>query len=152
MSFRLVLTLSLAGLLVGLGTVFGLVHSGIESIVWCGLAIVFAFVIAARAPSRPFLHGFLVGLIAGVRCELLQAAFLDRSLARNPKAADSFTRLPQGMSPRLLLVVSAPIIGGLYGVVIGFFAWIASKLIRRRTPAAVAPAPVSPVDPEAPRG
>src|SRR5438552_1783326 len=110
MSFRLVLTLSLAGLLVGLATILGLVHSGIESILWLAIGLLFAFVIAARAPSRPFLHGFLSGLLAGILCEIVQAALFDRYLAANPKAAESFNALPTGTSPRVLLIRASPII------------------------------------------
>lgn len=136
MNFRLVFMLSLTGVAVALATTTGLLHRGVETIVWLALCVVLSVLVALRAPSRPFVHGLFVGLLSAVLCQLVQAAMLDRYLANNPSAAEDWKRLPPGMSPRVVLVVLSPVIGAIYGVVIGTLAWLIARFVRRRPAAA----------------
>jgi hypothetical protein len=133
MNFRLVLTLSLVGVLIALGTTFGLLHAGVEKFAWLAACVLLAVVVAMRAPGRPFLHGLFAGLLAGVLCQIVQAILFDRYLAQNPTVADSFKRLPPGLSPQVLLLVSSPVTGAIYGVVIGLLAWLVARVAKRRS-------------------
>ncbi len=137
MSWRLVFLLSLSGLAIGLATTFGLVHAGVEKFVWLVVVVLLAIVIARRAPRRPFVHGVFTGFLAGVLCLFVQGLMFDAYLAHNPSAAQSFQQLPRGMSPRVLMVVLAPLLGALYGVLVGLLAFAIARLTgRSRVPAA----------------
>ena len=136
MNVRLVLTLSLLGLVVGIGSVTGLIRSGVETIAWMVVAVVCAGVIARQAPGRPFLHGFLAGFVAGVLAPIVQVAFFPQYLAHNPKAVESFQRLPSDVPPRVLVILLTPIVAGVLGVVTGFLAWAAARVLGRKPTAA----------------
>jgi hypothetical protein len=137
MNVRLVLTLSLLGLLVGIASVTGLLHSGVESIVWCLLGIGCGIVLGIKAPGKLFLHGFVTGLLAGVLSQIIQVLFFGSYLSHNPSAMESFQRLPADVPPRVLVILLTPIVAGLFGVFTGFFAWAASRvLVRKPRPAA----------------
>ena len=131
MNFRLVLALSCFGLLFGIAAVAGVIHAGTELLVWCGVWIVCALVIGARAPGKFFLHGFLVGLLAGVIAPIIQVAMFDSYVAHNPKVVESFKALPPAWSPRIVVLAATPVIGLLYGIVLGGLAWVAGKVMRR---------------------
>jgi hypothetical protein len=64
MNWRLILGLSLFGLVVGVGSWFG--GGFAEPLLWLGVAIICAWVIAVRARANYFLHGLLVGLLCQV--------------------------------------------------------------------------------------
>ena len=108
MNIRLVLVLSLLGLVVGILSILGILRSGLESIVWLVIALFYGAAIAARAPGKFFLHGFLTGLISGALASLVQAAFIGQYLAHNPKAAESFKILPANLPPAILVDADAP--------------------------------------------
>src|SRR5216117_2752181 len=83
MNVRLILTLSLFGLLVGIGSIVGLIPSGWELAVWAVIALISAGVLARQAPGKFFLHGFLTGFVAGAVSTLCQALFMNQYLAHN---------------------------------------------------------------------
>jgi uncharacterized membrane protein YeaQ/YmgE (transglycosylase-associated protein family) len=132
MNVRLVLLLSLLGLVIGVASVAGVLKSGAETLAWCVIALLCGIVVARQVPSRHFLHGFLAGFIAGVLGPLVQVVFFDQYLANNPKAADSFARLPTAMSPRIMVVLLTPVVAACLGVFTGFLAWVAHKALGRK--------------------
>ena len=123
MNIRLILTLSLLGLLVAFGSIAGLIPAGWETAVWAVIVLVCANVLARRAPGKFFLHGFLTGFIAGAVSLLCHALFMTQYLAHNAKADAGFKALPAGMSPALVVVLLSPFFGGLLGVVTGLLTW-----------------------------
>src|SRR5215472_17520035 len=65
MSWKLIFGLSLFGLAMGFATVF-VVPSRTEPLVWLGIFLVCAYLIAKYAPRRYFFHGVCVGLLNSV--------------------------------------------------------------------------------------
>ena len=61
MNWKLVFQLSLFGLAMALATVFW-IPSRLEPFFWLVIFLLSASLIATRAPSRPFLHGLLLGI------------------------------------------------------------------------------------------
>jgi len=137
MNVRLVLTLSLFGLLVGLGSITGLVPSGWETALWGVIGLIYAGVLARQAPGKFFLHGFVTGFIAGAISILCQALFLNQYVAHNAKAADVFKSLPPGMPPAVFLVLAAPIWAAVFGASTGLVTWLWARFTRPK-PAAPA--------------
>jgi hypothetical protein len=132
--FGLVLRLSGFGLAMGLATVF-VIPSNIEPVFWLAIFALCAFMIARRAPGKPFLHGFFVSLMNCVWITSSHIALFQSYLLRHPQEAAMMTKMPMPDSPRLMMLMTGPVVGIVSGLVLGLFAWIASKLVR---PSAVA--------------
>lgn len=131
MSWVLILALSDIGLLMGLASVFGLTR-GIEGTLWLVIAIACAIVIGRKAGTRPFLHGFLVGLIGGAMSPLVQAALFPTYADNNPEAMAQMANIPGDVSPRIFVALLSPVIGLLSGLVMGALSWVAARILGRR--------------------
>jgi len=108
MNWKLIFALSLFGLGMGLATVFA-VPSNVEPFFWLVIFVNSVWIIAAH--------------------EL----FFDRYLAGHPREAS----MPTGGIPqRAAMVLFGLVIGVVSGLVLGLFAWIASRVVK---PAATAP-------------
>jgi hypothetical protein len=135
MNWKLIIQLSLFGLAMGIATVF-LIPSTVEPVFWLVIFVVSAYLIATRAPGRPFLHGVLVGVANSVWITAAHALLFDRYVAHHPREAAMMSSMPLPTHPRLMMAVTGPVIGVISGVVLGLFALLARKLVAaRRTPA-----------------
>jgi len=132
----LILLLSLAGIVVGLSTVLGLIHTGFEFLLWVVCGIAFGAILGNAVPQQPFRHGFLTGFIAAILSALVQVVLFDHYLTANPEAALSFGQLPEGMYPQVVILILAPLVAGLNGLFFGLCAWLAAKVLTRSRPGA----------------
>ena len=124
MSWKLIFQLSMFGLAMGIGTVF-FIPSSVEPFVWLAIFIVCAVIIAKRQLKAPFLHGLLVSLVNSVWITGAHLLFFDTYVASHGR--DAANPLP----PRLLMACTGLIVGLVCGVILGLFAFVASKLLRR---------------------
>jgi hypothetical protein len=131
MNWKLIFLLSLFGLAMAVGTVF-VITSKMEPWCWLVIFIVCAWAIAARAPGKFFLHGFLVGIVNSVWVTGAHVLLYDPYIAHHAREAQMMANGPMAQHPRLMMAIVGPIVGVLSGVVLGLFAWIASKLTRSR--------------------
>jgi hypothetical protein len=127
MSWKLLLMLSGFAAAMSLATVFVL-PSKIEPLFWLAIFVACAWIIAQKAPGRYFLHGFALGLINCVWVTGGHILFAATYLARHPDEAAMAQKTPFPDSPRLMMALTGPVIGVISGVVLGLFAWVASKL------------------------
>jgi hypothetical protein len=126
LNWKLILTLSLFGLAMGVATVF-VVPSNVEPFFWLVIFIICAVIIARAGVPRPFVHGLLVSVVNSVWIIAAHELFLDRYLAGHAREAG----MPTGGIPlRLAMVLFGLVIGVLSGLVLGFFAWVASRLLK----------------------
>jgi len=137
MNARMILALGALGVLDAVASLTGLVRAGMEWPLSCAIAVVIGVVCGWKAPNRPFLHGLLAGGIAFLIPPVAQVLFFDRYVALNPKVTQAFATLPAGVSPKMVVTVSAFMLALCGGLVVGLLAWIVSKVTRRnpRTPA-----------------
>ncbi len=129
MNWKLILQLSMFGLAMGLATVF-FIPSRIEPIFWLAIFIICAVIIAKRQSSRPFLHGLLVSLVNSVWITAAHALLFDNYVATHAREAAMMQNAP--LPPRVLMVLTGPLVGLISGVVLGLFALAASRLIGTR--------------------
>lgn len=135
MNWKLIFLLSLLGLAMAIATVF-VIPSNVEPIFWVVIFLICAWIIASRAPGHFFLHGLLVSIVNSVWITAAHVLLFDQYVANHAKEAAMMKGMP--MAPRVMMVVTGPIVGIVSGLVLGLFAWIASKIVRRTTPVATA--------------
>jgi len=131
MNWKLIFLLSLFGLAMGIATVFW-IPSNIEPLFWLVVFAISAYFIATRSSGRFFLHGLLVSIVNSVWVTTSHVLLFDQYIANHPKEAAMMTSMPVPGSPRLMMTVMGPVIGIVSGLVLGLFAFIASKLVKPR--------------------
>jgi hypothetical protein len=52
-------------------------------------------------------------------------------LANNPEYAVQFNQMPAGMSPKFFVLMLTPVIAVVSGLLLGFFSWVAAKILRK---------------------
>jgi hypothetical protein len=133
MNWKLILMLSLFGVLMGVASLFGWTR-GIEPLLWFIIFILYAWWIPKNCPRLHFFHGFLASVLNGIWIGILQAAFYSTYTNHNPEILERFKSLPPGVNQRILMLVIGLISGILFGLVAGLFAFIGGKLLRKATP------------------
>ncbi len=129
MNWKLIFQLSLFALAMGVATVF-LIPSNIEPILWLIIFMICAYVFARNLSTGHFVHGLVLGLVNCVWVTSAHIIFFDRYFANHPREAAMMATSPMARSPRLIMALFGPVVGVLSGVVIGFFAFVAGKLIK----------------------
>jgi hypothetical protein len=128
MNWSLIAKLSLFGLAMAFATVY-VIPSRIEPIVWLVIFVVCAWVIARSVERRHFLHGLFVSIVNGVWITTAHVALFHAYITRHPEEAAMAANMP--LSPRVMMLVTGPLIGVVSGVILGLFALVASKFVKR---------------------
>jgi hypothetical protein len=131
MNWKLVLLLSMFGLAMGVATVF-VIPSKIEPLFWLAIFVTCAVIIAKRAPGKHFLHGLCVSLVNSVWITSAHILFFDAYVASHPQEAEMMKGMP--IAGRAAMALTGPIVGLISGLVLGLFAFIASKLVKPTAP------------------
>src|SRR5262245_56126638 len=110
------------------------IPSNIEPFAWLVIFLACAAVIAKQAPGKYFLHGLMVSIVNSIWITAAHVLLFDAYIAHHAKEAAMMNGLP--ISPKLMMACTGPIVGVISGLVLGLFAWIASKIVGRRPAAA----------------
>lgn len=129
MKWKLILLLSLFGLLMAIATVF-VIPSKIEPVCWLAIFIICAYLIAKSCTEKYFLTGFLVSLLNAVWITTIHIILFDTYIANHSQEAAMMTNMPIPVSPRLMMLMTGPVIGILSGLILGLFAFVASKILK----------------------
>jgi hypothetical protein len=127
MNGRLILALSMFGLVMAVATVF-VIPSKIEPLFWLVIFGVCAVIIARRAPGRPFLHGLCTSLVNCVWVTSAHILFFDTYVANHAEEAAMMQGAP--LPGRAMMAITGPVIGLISGIVLGLFALIASRFVK----------------------
>lgn len=127
---KLIISLSLFGLAMGVFTVF-VVPSSLEPLFWLAIFVVCAVLIARKVSAKHFLHGFLVSMLNSLWMTAAHVLLFDSYIARHPQEAAMMAHMPLPDSPRLMMLLAGPVVGAGSGIVLGLFAVIASKVVKR---------------------
>jgi len=131
MNIKLIFQLSLFGLVMALGTI-SLIPAVIEPIIWVVIFIICAYIIAKSCTGKYFLHGFLVSLANSVWITAAHIIFAGTYLAHHPQQVPSNVIVPLINHPRMMMLIAGPIIGAVSGVVLGLFAFAASRIVKKK--------------------
>jgi hypothetical protein len=130
MDWKLVLQLSLFGLLMGVATVF-VIPSNIEPLFWLAVFIVCSILIARKLSNRHFLHGLATGIANSVWITSAHVILFHQYAARHAKEMAMVQSMAMPDSPRLMMAIMGVMAGIVSGIVLGLFALIAGKLVRQ---------------------
>ena len=136
MNWKLILQLSLFGLVMGVGTVF-VIPSTLEPFLWLVVFVISAYLIATRASDRYFLHGVALGLANSVWVTGAHVLLISRYIANHPREASMMQSMPLPTHPRLMMAITGPVVGLISGIIIGLLAIVAHRLATPRPRAAV---------------
>lgn len=129
MNWKLIFGLSLFGLAMAFGTVFA-ISPRVEPFFWLVIFVVCAFAIARQAPLRPFLHGFLLGIVNSVWVTGAHIVFFNRYVAGHPQEAAMMLSSRAPIAPKFLMAIVGPMVGLVSGVVIGVLAYAVTKMLK----------------------
>jgi len=129
MNAKLVLQLSLFGLVMAIATVF-VIPSTVEPVCWLVIFPVCAYLIARRAPGSYFLHGLLLGLLNSVWITSAHVLLFDQYIARHQREAEMMAQMP--LAPKAMMLVTGPIVGVVSGIVLGILALVVHRIVSTR--------------------
>ena len=129
MNWKLILQLSLFGLVMALATVW-VIPSTIEPLAWLVIFPICAYFIARRAPRGYFLHGLLVGIMNSVWITAAHVTFFNAYIARHAREAEMMTRMP--LAPKLMMLVTGPIVGIVSGIFLGILSLVVHRIVSTR--------------------
>lgn len=129
MNWKLVLQLSLFGLGMAVATI-AWIPSKVEPIFWLLIFGICAYIIARRS-RKHFWHGFSVSVANSIWITSIHIIFVDSYLANHPEEAAMMATMPVPDSPRLMMLITGPIIGVISGLVLGLFAFVASRIVKK---------------------
>jgi uncharacterized membrane protein len=130
MNTKLILQLSLFGLVMAIGTVY-FIPSNVEPFLWLAIFLVCAYIIAKQCTGKYFMHGFLVSLANCVWITSAHVLLYQAYIANHPEEAVMMSGGPMANHPRIMMLIMGPVIGVISGLVLGLFAWIASKIVKK---------------------
>jgi hypothetical protein len=133
MPWKLIIQLSMFGLLMGVATVFW-IPPNVEPILWI-LIFVFCAVRIGRVSDQPFVSGVLLGLANSVWITACHVLLFSKYLETHPREAAMMKTMLLPDSPRAMMAMVGPVVGLISGVVIGILAFLCSKFFRARLPA-----------------
>ena len=133
MNIKLIIQLSVFGLIMALGTI-SLIPEKIEPAFWLVIFIFCAVVIAKGCTGRYFLHGFVLSLFNSVWITAVHVIAYRSYAAHHPDIATMTDSMGAYLSthPRVAMILMAPVFGIVFGLFQGLFAFIASKVVAKK--------------------
>lgn len=133
MNWKIIFQLSLFGLIMAFATV-SLIPEKIEWLFWLVIFIFCAYVIARVCTSRYFLNGFMVSIFNCIWITAVHTIFYATYIKNHPDMTPANMKLPASMlnHPREVMLITGPFFGIVFGLVQGLFAFIASKIMKKK--------------------
>ncbi len=133
MNWKLIFQLSLFGLAMAFATVFW-IPSKFEPAFWLVIFVICAYLIAKKCSGKYFLNGFMVSMFNSVWITGAHAALSATYIANHPDEVQMMASMPMPDSPRLMMVIIGPLFGAAFGLILGLFSFIASRLTKKIEP------------------
>lgn len=134
MNWKIIFQLSIFGLIMAVATI-SLIPEKVEPVFWLAIFVFCAYVIAKTCQSKYFLNGFCVSLVNCVWITAAHIIFYSSYVANHPNAAKMGQSMPLQNHPRLLMLLMGPLFGIGFGLILGLFSFIASKMVKPKQPA-----------------
>jgi hypothetical protein len=131
MNWKLIFQLSLFGLAMAISTVFW-IPSRTEPLFWLAIFIICAYLIARNCADKFFLYGLFVSLLNSIWITVTHILLFNSYAANHPQEMEMMTKMPFPTHPRIMMLLSGPVVGFISGLVLGLFAFVASKIWKSR--------------------
>jgi hypothetical protein len=132
MNWKLTFQLSTFGLIMAFATI-SLIPETIEPAFWLAIFLFCAYVIAKVCTGKYFLHGFCVSLVNCIWITGAHMIFYSSYIAHHPSVYKMSQEHPMFPNhPRLAMLITGPFFGIASGLVLGLFAFIASKIVTKK--------------------
>jgi hypothetical protein len=133
MNWKIIFQLSIFGLIMAFATV-SLIPEKLEFAFWLVIFIFCAWVITKACQGKYFLHGFLVSMVNSVWITAVHIAFGLTYVANHPRMASMSTSMPSSLTshPRLAMAITESVYGVMFGIILGLFAFVASKIVKKK--------------------
>ena len=130
MNWKLIFQLSLFGLAMAIATI-SWIPQKIEPVFWLIVVLLCAYIIAKKCSGKYFLHGFLLSLVNCIWITGLHTLFSSTYMANHPEMVQMSANWPLSKHPRIQMLITGPFFGVAFGIIMGLFAFIASKLVKK---------------------
>ncbi len=132
MNWKIIIQLSLFGLIMAVATV-SLIPEDTEPAFWLFIFVFSAWVIAKVCPGKYFLHGFLTAIANCIWITAVHVVFRDAYLAHHPQVVSMSRDFPRHLARhrRLVMILTAPVLGLMFGIILGLFSVVASKIVKK---------------------
>jgi hypothetical protein len=132
MNWKIIVQLSLFGLIMAFGSI-ALIPQNIEPAFWLIIFGFCALVIAKVCAGKYFLHGFLVSMVNCIWITAVHIYFYQTYINHHAAMANMGQNMPSFLSihPRLTMLIIGPVFGVLSGIILGLFALVASKIVKK---------------------
>lgn len=131
MNWKLIFSLSLFGMAMGIATVF-FIPSNIEPFCWLAIFLVCSYLIAKTCSSKFFMHGLLVSMVNSVWITAAHVILFDQYIASHASEMQMMANGPMAsLSAKTAMLIMGPIIGIISGLVLGLFSVIAAKMMKK---------------------
>lgn len=131
MNWKLILLLSLFGLAMAIATVF-FIPTNVEPFCWLAIFVICAFLIAMNCAEKYFLNGLFVSLANAVWITSAHILLYDTYLTNHVHEVANMERMQIHLGPKLLMLITGPVIGLISGLILGLFAFVASKIVSKQ--------------------
>jgi hypothetical protein len=131
MNWKLIFQLSLFGLAMGISTVYW-IPSSIEPFFWLAIFIICGYLIARNCREKFFLHGLFVSLVNSIWITGLHVLLFHVYANNHPKEVEQMGAMFLPRHPRVMMLITGPFIGLISGLVLGLFAFVASKIWKNK--------------------
>ncbi|HMQ69180.1 MAG TPA: hypothetical protein PKA90_09275 [Ignavibacteria bacterium] len=122
MNWKIILYLTLASIVIGIASVFGIFNSNFMPLVMLIFSVISGYIIAKKSNSQLFMNGVMVGLFSGIVISVIQAVMFDTYLLNNKDSLDGFTSITGAMPTTSVIIFLGPFIGLVYGIIAGLVA------------------------------
>lgn len=134
MNWKLIFQLSLFGLAMAISTVYW-IPSNLEPVFWIIIFVICAYLIARNCTRNFFLHGFLVSIVNSIWITAFHVLLYKTYIEGHSKEAEMLSTMPMPKHPRMMMAFTGPVVGIISGLVLGLFAFVASKIWKPRVAA-----------------
>jgi hypothetical protein len=139
MNWKLIFTLSLFGLAMSVATVFWIPEK-VEGLFWLVIFIINGYFLAKNLSGKYFINGFMISIVNCVYIVAAHVIFYHQYLENHPSMREMNHNMHMQYfsdHPRQAMIIMGPLFGIVFGLVQGLIAWIASKIVKNNTAAAV---------------
>lgn len=75
---------------------------------------------------------WMPSIVNSVWITAAHVAFFATYIANHPEMAEMSDKMPMANHPRRMMILMRPVFGVLFGLILGLFAFIASKMVKNR--------------------